>query len=208
MQRDANRLRTLRMRGSNPFACLICYLTAFALPALWEYAALALIYPRKLAFSAPDVAAQLIKAFPSLETRLSPVDLLSADSPFSLKELLLVREENWLAALALSAAAAWLLTLLVQLCWRFTHRSPLFSARRTAGAILSYRLMMLGVWLLNAAIAAGVWLFGVRFITGRTLWDYLVCFGIFPILPFCAMFVSRLAASSAISGRHAFFKRI
>ena len=196
------------MRGSNHIACLFCYLVAFAIPALWEYAALALIYPRKLAFTAPDVAAQLLKTFPMLDRWLSPVDLSGVESAFSLKDLLLAREQAWLTALAASALAAWLFTLLLQLLWRFTHRSPLFTARRTWAAIRSYRMMILFVWLLNAAIAAGVWLFGAQFITGRTLWDYVVCFGIFPLLPLSAVFVSRFAASPAISGRHAFFKRI
>ena len=83
-----------------------------------------------------------------------------------------------------------------------------FSVSCTTRAIRSYRLTMLVIAALNAAMAALVWFWGVRLIPGRTLWDYVVSFGIFALLPLSAAAVSRLAASPAISGRHAFFKRI
>jgi len=196
------------MHGSNHIACLLCYLIAFAIPALWEYAAIRLIYPWKLASTAPDVAAHLLNAFPALGQWISPVAATAAGGAFSLREILAAREAVWLTALWTSAAAAWLVTLLIQLAWRVTHRQPVFSARQTARAIRSYRLTMAFLWLLNAGIAAGIWWFGVQHITGRTLWDYLVSFGIYLLNPLAAMLVSRLAASPAISGKHAFFKRL
>lgn len=210
MQNQDNRMRKrpLRMHGSSHLACLVCYLIAFSLPLLWQYAAIRLIYPWKLAATAPDVTSHLLAAFPFLDRWLSPMAVLTGGQPFSLREMLAAREQAWLTALGLSAAAAWGLTLLIQLAWRFTHRNPVFSARRTARAIRSYRFTMVILWALNAAIAAGVWLFGVQFITGRTLWDYLVSFGIYLLNPLAAAFVSRLAASPAISGKHAFFKRL
>lgn len=210
MQSDASRMRkrTLRMHSGNHAVCLICYAAAFAIPLLWEYIAIRLLYPWKLASTAPDVHAHLLNAFPVLDKWLSPVAVPAAGNAFSLREMLAAREENWLNALVLCALAAWGLTLLVQLIWRFTNRSPLFSARKTVRAIRTYRLTMLFIWLLNAAIAAGIWFFGVQHITGRTLWDYLVSFGIYLLHPLAACFVSRFAASPAISGKHAFFKRL
>lgn len=209
MQNNVPRMRkrTLRMHSGNRAVCLICY-AAFLLPLLWQYAALRLLYPWKLASTAPDVCAQLVNTFPALSRWLSPVAVPAAGSAFDLRAMLAVREENWLTALALSALAAWSLTLLLQLIWRFTTRSAVFAARKTARAIHTYRLTMLMVWLLNAAIAAGVWYFGVQHITGRTLWDYVVSFGIYALNPLAAAFVCRFAASAAISGKHAFFKRI
>ena len=210
MPNDANRMRkrTLRMHGSNHIACVLCYLIAFVIPLLWEYAAIRLIFPWKLASTAPDVTAHLLNAFPALAKRLSPIAVQAAGSAFSLRDMLAAREAVWLRTLVLSALLAWLMTLLIQLLWRVTHRSTVFSARQTARAIRSYRLVMAVLWLMNTAAAAGVWYFGVQHITGRTLWDYLVSFGVFLLNPLAAALVSRLAASPAISGKHAFFKRL
>ena len=210
MQTDSGRIRRrpLRMRRSSRLACLVCYALAFGLPLLWEYAALSLLYPRKLAATAPDAAAHLLGAFPFLEGALADIAARTAEIAAPLYQVIWAREQFWLPFLGLCAAAAWALTLLVQLWWRFMHRSPLLAARQTARAIRSYRLTMLLVWTLNAAVAALVWFFGVRYIPGRTLWDYVVSFGIFALLPCAAALTSRLAASSAISGRHAFFKRL
>lgn len=210
MQSDSirTRKRPLRTHAGNPIACLLCYVCAFALPLIWQTAATGILYPQKLAATAPDVNVHLLKAVPGLDRWLSPAAVPAAGSAFSLREMLAVREQHWLQTLTVCAFAAWGLTLLVQLVWRFANSSPLFSAKRTVRAILTYRLTMLAAWLLNAAIAAGIWYFGVQHITGRTLWDYLVSFGVYLLNPLAAAFVSRFAASPAISGKHAFFKRL
>lgn len=210
MQNDAQRARkrSLRIRAGNHTVCLIFYAVAFAIPVLWEYAALRLIYPWKLASTAPDVNAHLLDALPMLSRWLSPMAVPTAGTAFSLREMLAEREANWLTVLALFALLAWGLTLLVQLGWRFSNRSPIFSVRSTFRAIRAYRLTMIVIWMINAAIAASVWYFGVQHITGRTLWDCLVSFGIYLLNPLSALFVSRFAASPAISGKHAFFKRL
>lgn len=202
------RKRPLRMRRSNPIFCLLCYVIAFAVPLAWQAAAIRLIYPHKLAATAPDLAAHLLKTFPFLEKWLKPVTALTAEGSAALREVLAAREQVWLFALAACAAALWAVVLLIQLLWRFTHRSPLLGARQTSRAIRSYRLMMILLWTLCFAAGAALWLFGVRHIPGRTLWDYLVSFGVLALIPLSAAFVSRFAASSAISGKHAFFKRI
>ena len=202
------RRRPLAIRSGSTPARLLCYAVAFALPLGWQYVALALIYPRKLTFTAPNLAGHLADAVPFLQTSLAPLCARTAEGTLPLAQVLYNREQVWLSALALCALAAWALTLLFQLVWRFCHRKPLFTARLTTRAIRSYRLTMLVIAALNAAMAALVWFWGVRLIPGRTLWDYVVSFGIFALLPLSAAAVSRLAASPAISGRHAFFKRI
>lgn len=204
----SGRKRTLRMRRGSPLACLGCYLIAFSVPLLWQYTAIRLIYPWKLASTAPDIAAHLLSTFPFLHPLLQSAAAMTAETAAPLREVLAAREEIWLAALTAGAMAAWLISLFIQLIWRVTHRSPLFSARQTARAVRSYRIVMLVILVINAAAAALIWLFGARFIPGRTLWDYLVCFGVFALIPPAAAFVSRFAASSAISGRHGFFKRL
>lgn len=201
------RQRKLRMRSGSGFFCLLCYAVAFAIPLLWQYTAIRLIYPWKLASTAPDLAAHLLDAFPFVD-QLTSIAASTSEGVFPLREVLATREQVWLAALAVCALCAWLLTLLVQLLWRFTHRSPILAARQTARAIRSYRLSMLVIWGINLAAAAGLWLFGVQFIPGRTIWDYLVSFGFYLLLPLSAAFVSRFAASAAISGKHGFFKRL
>ncbi len=202
------RKRSLRMRRGNHFACFLCYLIAFAIPALWQYAAIHFIYPWKLAATAPDLTAHLLDAFPFLGQWLSPVAALTSENAGALRNVLAVREQVWIFSLAACALAAWLLTLIIQLIWRFAHRSSIFSARQTNRAIRSYRITLLIIWALNAAAAVFLWKFGVQHILGRTLWDYLVSFSVFALIPLSAALVSRFAASPAISGRHGFFKRI
>jgi hypothetical protein len=109
---------------------------------------------------------------------------------------------------ALCVLCAWVLTLLLQLFWRCTRRAAIQPARATQRAVHTYRLMMLFVWGASLGCAALVWQFGVRLIAGRTLWDLIAYFVFYLLLPFPAAIVSRLAAPSILSGRHAFFKRL
>ena len=110
--------------------------------------------------------------------------------------------------IAAAALAAWLITLAVQLLWRAGQRSAIQPARATRRAIRTYRLTLLWLCAVNAAFAAVVWLAGVRWIPGRTGWDLAAYFGCYALNVLAAAAVSRLAAPPAISGRHAFFKRL
>ncbi len=202
----ARSLKNLRLRKGNVIACLLCYAAAFAVPVLWQYVALVLIYPWKLAATAPDAAAHLLDAFPFLP--LAELAAKTAENAAPLRDVLALREEVWLGILTACAGLCWMFTLILQLIWRFTHRKAILGARQTVRAIRSYRLTLLVIWVLNSLFAGFLWRFGVQFIPGRTLWDYAVSFGIYLLLPLAAIVVSRLAAPPAISGRHAFFKRI
>ena len=185
------RKRSMRIRFTNRGKCLLCYLFAFSLPLLWQYWGLSWIYPYKLAATAPQLPFSLI-----------------APQDSSYRSVLAAQEANWLGLIAACALAVWAISALLQLLWRFTHRKALHAFRATQRAVRSYRLLMLLVWALCLLTGAALWKWGVSLIPGRTLWDYLMYFGFYLLLPLCIMTVSRLAAPSVISGRHAFFKRL
>ncbi|MDO4349342.1 MAG: hypothetical protein Q4C35_01785 [Eubacteriales bacterium] len=202
--------RRIRIRRTNRLKCLACYLVCFALPPLWQLAGLWLVYPYKLAATAPNAAAALaglvpLPALKSLAQRCTePVHA----TPEAIRAAMAAREQSWLAFVAACALAAWLATLVLQLIWRAASHKPTQAARATQAAILAYRLNMLVIWLCNAAIAAVVWFFGARQIAGFGLWDALCYFGVYLLNPLAAVCVSRLAAPPTLSARHGFFKRL
>lgn len=201
----------LRVRYACRIKCLLCYLICFSLPLLWQLAAVGLIYPRKLAGTAPDAARGLGVLFPFLEGALRPLALACTPvsaQPQALRAAMAAREQSWLLFVCACALLAWLLTLLLQLLWRFSHRSPVQTARATRRAIRDYRLTLVWICLLNAAFAALVWLAGAKTVAGLNLWDIAAYFGCYPLTALAALAVSRLAAPAVLSGRHAFFKRL
>ncbi|MBQ8150784.1 MAG: hypothetical protein IJ041_09740, partial [Clostridia bacterium] len=56
--------KRLRLRTSGGIKPLLCYLICFAVPVLWQYAGLWLVYPYKLANTAPAIADTLLKLLP------------------------------------------------------------------------------------------------------------------------------------------------
>ena len=188
------RLRPMRIRYANRGKCLLVYLLSFALPLLWQWAALGVLYPYRLAGTAPQLPDFVPTAF-------QPAD-------DSFRALLFSREQNWLMLLAALALAVWLLVLVLQLLWRFTRRAHVRAFRATQRAVRAYRCLMLLIWAVCALAAAALWQLGVCRIAGRNHWDILCYFGFYLLMPLAAMAVSRLAAPRAISGKHAFFKRI
>lgn len=204
--------RRSRVRYSNRIKCLLCYLICFSLPLLWQAAALVLIYPYKLAGTAPNIAANLMQAFPFLapfltsaaQAAVSPVDGTSA----ALLQALSFRENAWLWSVGASLFSAWAITLVLQLIWRCTHARVVLAARAAASAIHAYRLAQTVIWLVNALFACALWFLGVRFIAGKTLWDYLAYFLAYALTPLAAFVCFRLAAPPALSGKHGFFKRL
>lgn len=200
------------VRYSNRVKVLLCYLVAFAVPPLWLLAGLFWVYPYYLAGSAPTVAANLTAAFPMLEGLLSGA-VATAGDPVTLSaaawaDALNSRQQQWMFFLMAVFALAWLMTLCIQLIWRIAHAKPYQVARGTLRAIRHYRLSMLVIAFVNLAFAFAVWLLGVRFIAGRTAWDYLVYFAPYALNVVGALCCFRLAAPPVISGKHAFFKRL
>lgn len=203
-----------RMRYSNRFKVLICYLVSFALPPLWQLGCLALIYPYQLKNSAPLIAENLMGTFPFLKGVLGSYAEKAAELPAAEFSAQLwdaaqqSREKQWMVFLLALFAVAWLLTLLLQLIWRWSHTRGLNGAKAVNRAVVHYRLSMLVILALNGAFAAAVWLLGVQFIAGRGLWDYLTYFGAYALNILAALCCFRLAAPPAISGKKAFFKRL
>lgn len=201
-----------KVRYSNRVKVLLCYLCCFLWPVGWLYAAFRLVYPYRLVGSAPLIAENLVAAFPFLGKRLNTAAMLAAD-PLTLtaqawRTALQSRDEQWMTFLAAAFLLAWLLSLILQLCWRGRHSGPLMAAKNTAWAIRDYRLTALVIWGVNAAMAGAVWLLGAQFIQGKTAWDYLVYFAPYALNALAAQVCSRLAAPPVLSGRHGFFKRL
>lgn len=206
------RIKRLRLRTSGGIKPLLCYLICFALPVLWQYAGLWLVYPYKLANTAPAIADTLGKLLPlrsaALEAAAMEASLPMGSDPALWSAALSLRDEHWRLFVAVCFVAAWAVTLLIQLWWRARHSKGLNAAKLCRRAKATYRLNLLVILLINAAIALLVYLSGVQHIPGRTVWDDLVYFPAFGLNVLVAMICFRLAAPPAISGKHAFFKRL
>ncbi|MBE5801727.1 MAG: hypothetical protein E7319_05495 [Clostridiales bacterium] len=204
--------KRLRLRASNRFKVLLCYLICFSLPLLWQWAGLWLVYPYKLAFSAPTIAdtlAQLLPAPPAalLEAASAAADPLAGGHQVW-SQALQIRDLHWQRFVLVCFGIAFLATLVLQLLWRILHGRAINAAKQARRAKRNYRLTQLGIWLLNAAVAYGLWYLGVSKITGRTLWDLLVYFPPYVLNALAALLCFRLAAPPVISGKHGFFKRL
>lgn len=204
--------KRLRLRTSNHFKVLLCYLVSFALPVLWQLAGLWLVYPNKLINTAPAIAETLLKLLPfrpeALAAAAQAAALPGTADPALWQQAAAVRDQHWLIWLAVCFAAAWLITLLVQLIWRIRHSRAINAAKLCRRARRSYRLHLLIILCLNLLTALIIWLTGVQHIPGRTLWDWLVYFPAYGLNVLAAILCFRLAAPPAISGKHGFFKRL
>lgn len=199
-----------RVRYSNRCKVLLCYLAAFALPPLTLWAALRWAYPYKLRGAAPQVMENLLALGLGRERVVEAASLSSVSqtaSPELWREALLQRERQWMLFLCAVFAVAWLLTLILQLLWRARHSRAWNAAKHTRQAIRDYRLTQGIVWAVNALAAGLVWLLGVQFIQGRTVWDYLTYFLPYALNGLAALCCFRLAAPPSLSGRNGFFKR-
>lgn len=208
----SNRTKRLRLRTSGGIKPLLCYLLCFALPVLWQYAGLWLVYPYKLANTAPAIADTLLRLLPlrpaALEAAAMEAALPTVSDPSLWTAALAARDEHWRLFVAVCFLIAWAATLLIQLWWRIRHSKAINAAKLSRRAKRSYRFNLLLIALLNAAVAALVYLSGVQHIPGRMVWDYLVYFPAYGLNVLAAMICFRLAAPPAISGKHAFFKRL
>ena len=204
--------KRLRLRTSGGIKPLLCYLLCFAVPVLWQYAGLWLVYPYKLANTAPAIADTLLKLLPlrpaALEAAAMEAALPSGSDPALWSAALGLRDQHWRLFASACLAAAWLITLLIQLWWRIRHSRGVNAARLCRRAKRTYRLNLLIIALINTAVALLLYLSGVQHIPGRTVWDALVYFPAYGLNVLAAALCFRLAAPPAISGKHAFFKRL
>lgn len=204
--------KRLRLRTSGGLTPLLCYLISFALPVLWQYAGLWLVYPYKLANTAPAIAQTLVSllpvSLPALEAAAQAVALPAQSDPALWSQVFSIRDEHWRLFVVVCFLAAWAVTLLIQLFWRIRHSKAISAAKLARRAKRTYRLNMILIIAVNGLIALLLYLASVQHIPGRTLWDFLVYFPAYGLNMLAAAVCFRLAAPPAISGRHAFFKRL
>ena len=201
-----------RLQYHNRTKVLLCYVLAWGLAILLPYLGLIWLYPDKLAGAAPEVSQSLLSlplALPDAVERL--LQTTAYTQGMDQKALLAAMEARdlvWRYGVGGVVALAALAILVWQLLWRAKYTRPKQAARAAMRAVADYRLSMAGIVALNAVFALALYLFGVRWIGGRTGWDYLVYFGGFILNPLAAMVCFRLAAPPAISGKHSFFIRL
>ncbi len=201
-----------KLKYHNRTKVFLCYALAWGIALLLPYAGLLYLYPYKLAGTAPDITVTL-SALPfllpdSIRHVVTSSSLTAGIQGGALYSALAAREMTWRAVVATLVATGWAVGLLWQLLWRVTYRHPRQAARATLHAVHSYRWSMFGIWLVNALLALGLYTVGVRLIPNRTAWDYILYFNGFILPPLAAWVCFRLAAPPAISGKHAFFKRL
>ena len=200
-------------RYHNRTKVLLCYVLAWGLALLLPYVALRYVYPYKLAGTAPllfaDPAALPLPLPETAKQALATAAGLGAggQSP-ALRDVLAMRDAVWRVTVAAVTGLCWALSLLLQLLWRARYVRPRQGARAALRAVTTYRLTLLAVVGLNLLGALAVYLMGVRWIAGRTIWDAIIYFTGFALSPLAAFISSRLAAPPAISGGHAFFRRL
>lgn len=200
-------------RYHNRTKVLLCYVLAWGLALLLPYVALRYVYPYKLAGTAPLLFANpAALPLPLPEAALQALQTAAglgqgAETP-ALRDVLAMRDAVWRVAVAVVTALCWALSLLIQLLWRARYVRPRQGARAAMRAVTTYRLTLLAVVALNLLGALAVYLMGVRWISGRTVWDAILYFLGFAMAPLAAFVCSRLAAPPAISGHHAFFRRL
>ncbi len=204
--------RRVRVKYSNKTKVLLCYFLCWALALLIPFSGLLLIYPYKLVGTAPAVADNLFTALPALQVWLGDVLPSTAVTPgmssTALAAMLATRDLQWQVIVAATVAVCWVLSLMAQLTWRGMYRHPLQTAKSTRRAIHGFHVALLAVLLMNALGAALLFFLGVRFISGKTVWDWLVYGNGFVLNVLAAWVCFRWAAPPAISGKHGFFKRL
>lgn len=201
-----------RVKYHNRTKVLLCYLLAWGLALLLPYLGLAFIYPYKLAGSAPELAQSLLNlhlTLPGLsEDALAATALTAGMAQGALTAALTARDLVWRYVVGGMVGLAAVLSLVWQLLWRARFMRPRQAAKSALKAVTGYRWAMAGIWGLNAVLALVLYLIGVRWIGGKTVWDYMVYFSGFVLVPVAAWICFRLAAPPAISGRHGFFRRL
>ena len=207
-----NRRKRVRLRTTGGLKPLLCYLLCFALPLLWQWAGLRLVYPYQLANSAPAIADTLTKLFPvrpeALEAAALSAQLPIGGDPALWASTLALRDDHWRLFVAALFTIAWAVTLVLQLWWRIRHSRAINAAKLARRAKRTYRLQLILILVCNVLAAGFLYLAGVQHIAGRNLWDVLVYFPAYGLNVLAAMACFRLAAPPAISGKHAFFKRL
>jgi len=166
------------------------------------------VYPSELNSAAPAIAKHLAEAFPGASTWLQGYIDSAEGRGGASQAAKQAADTQWCVFIGAVTAAAWLTSLFAQLCWRSFYVSPVRLARAARQAIRSYRLLLLAIVLANIAASASIYGLGLRFVEGRTIWDWILSMGGFALNIIAAFLSFRLAAPSSISGKRSFFRRL
>lgn len=210
--KKAPKPRRMTTRYTNRTKVLLCYVAAWGLALALPTAGLLLLFPYTLVGTAPSVLENLSAALPGIAPRLEGLvrltTLSQGMSAQALAHTLALRDQQWCLFVGGLQVFVWLASLLVQLGWRSLYRHPLHAARTACRAVRTYRLTLLGIFLLNALGGLAVYWLGLQFVAGKTAWDWLLTLNGFALTVLAAFLCFRLAAPPALSGKHSFFKRL
>jgi len=206
--RHTVQVRQTKTKYTNRVKVLIFYIVIWCLAIFLPVAGLVKVYPSELNSAAPAIAKHLAEAFPGSSTWLQGY-IDSAEGRNGTSQAAKQEADlQWCFFIGAVTAATWLASLFTQLCWRSFYVSPVRPARAARQAIQSYRLLLLAIILANMAASASIYGLGLRFVEGRTAWDWALSMGGLALNILAAFLSFRFAAPPSISGKHSFFKRL
>lgn len=180
-------------------------MAAMALLALWLLFALGVLYPHYLANTAPE------QALPYIATQAEQAQaVLTAEStPEEHTRVLALRETWWQRALLLGQAAGAVLMLLCVYGWRLhARRHALPYGRQMRRALHTCRVTGLVILAVEGALAWLCWQYGLRFVEGRTVWDYVCALAGYPLSYLVSVVLRRFGAPACFCARHGAFHRL
>lgn len=188
-------------RLKNILAWLLVWLVAVAL----VLAGWLLVYRYRLRYGAPDVMTHLRGLLPSMTWLPMGVAELEELSREGYMQAMATLESNWigygLATLAISVGAAHAIWLI----WNLLFRLAKAPHRRSWLAYGLFWVCMLCIAFVNGVLAYVTYQVGYRHIADPVLWDMVVCFGGFVIVPCVSFFSFRWIAPLDISAPNGFF---
>ena len=201
-----------KMRHTNKTKVIFCYAILWSLAILVPLAGLWWVFPYKLVGTSPEIAKTVAEIVPGLQGVLAEsiqaASFSEGMTAVELGDMIAARDLQWRVFVGGLAALLWIISLNVQLIWRSFYVRPVGVTKASFRAVRSYRLTMLCILALNAGGAFLVYAMGMQFITGRTLWDWLIYMNGFALNALAAFVCFRFAAPPAISGKYSFFKRL
>jgi len=202
------RIQQMKTKYTNRVKVLVFYIVVWFLAVFLPIAGLVKVYPSELNSAAPAIAKHLAEAFPGASSWLQGYMDSAEGRNGTSQEAKQAADTQWCVFVGTVTAAAWLTSLFAQLCWRSFYVSPVRPARAARQAIHSYRLLLLAIILANLAASACIYGLGLRFVAGRTVWDWTLSMGGFALNIIAAFLSFRFAAPPSISGKRSFFRRL
>ena len=194
-----------RARARRAWKVALMVLCCLGLLAAWLLFALGTLYPRYLARTAPE------EALPYLATagEQSAAALTPEMTPEARIRAYDLRDNLWRRGLLALQGGGVVLMYLMVLLWRLhlkRHALPYGRQARRAGSTCF--VTGLAVLLAQLGLAWVCWHYGLRFVAGRTRWDYLCALGCYPLTWLCSVPLRRLGAPAAYCARRGAFRRL